>query len=140
MVRIFYSRKINSTCVIFIFTDTESTRKLKEEFARCCFETLLQFSFLGPKGNSNLFIQPSTLLPSSSSNDIGLVNKLVVTSLLQRFHDVLIKYIEDEKLSGKCPLPRHRMAEISFVLQALATLAASMKKAPLESGNFEMRI
>lgn len=126
--------------MILILLDTESTRKLKEEFARCCFETLLQFSFLGPKGNPNLFIQ-ATNLPSADSstcpsllNDIGLVNKLVVTSLLQRFHEVLIKFIEDETLSGNCPLPRHRMAEISFVLQALATLTASIKKAPLDSG------
>jgi len=95
---------------------------------------------LGPKGNPNLFIQ-ATNLPSADSsncpsflNDIGLVNKLVVTSLLQRFHEVLIKFIEDETLSGNCPLPRHRMAEISFVLQALATLTASIKKAPLDSG------
>lgn len=66
--------------------------------------------------------------------EIGLVNKLVVTSLLQRFHEVVIKYVDDEKLSGKCPLPRHRMAEITFVLQALATLAASMKKASSDSG------
>ena len=122
------------------------TRKLREEFARCCFETLLQFSFLGPKGNPNLFIQssiqqsqcPQMGLASTGNgsllSDIGLVNKLVVTSLLQRFNEVLVRYVEDEKLSGKCPLPRHRMAEISFVLQALATLAASMKKAPPDTG------
>ncbi|XP_015786183.1 protein MON2 homolog isoform X3 [Tetranychus urticae] len=128
--------------------DTESTRKLREEFARCCFDTLLQFSFLGPKGNPNLFIQaPNLSTPGSALSapvtDIGLVNKLVVTSLLQRFHEVVIKYVEDEKLSGKCPLPRHRMAEISFVLQALATLTSSMKKAPpdtVEHGVWEQMI
>lgn len=123
----------------FLKQDTEFTRKLREDFARCCFETLLQFSFFGPKGNPNLFIQspPSTTVNDVQTQvltDIGLVNKLVVTSLLQRFREVIIKYVEDEKLSGKCPLPRHRMAEMSFVLQALATLASSMKKAPIESG------
>ncbi|XP_053204824.1 protein MON2 homolog isoform X2 [Panonychus citri] len=127
----------------------ESTRKLREEFARCCFDTLLQFSFLGPKGNPNLFIQTPSLSAQGSTTlatpvtDIGLVNKLVVTSLLQRFHEVVIKYVEDEKLSGKCPLPRHRMAEISFVLQALATLTSSMKKAPpdtVEHGVWEQMI
>ena len=30
--------------------------------------------------------------------------------------------------TGSCPLPRHRISEISFVLQALATLLASLKK------------
>ncbi|RWS16385.1 hypothetical protein B4U79_07473 [Dinothrombium tinctorium] len=111
-------------------TYTDSTRKLREEFARSCFETLLQFSFLGPKGNPNLFIQSTG---HGSVSEVGLVNKLAVTSLLQRFHEVVIKYVEDEKLSGKCPLPRHRMGEISFVLQALATLASSLKKVPPET-------
>lgn len=69
-------------------------------------------------------------LPSES---VGIVNKLAVTSILQRFHEVVVKYVDDEKLSGKCPLPRHRLAEISFVLKALATLASSLKKAPVES-------
>lgn len=117
----------------FKFLVTDTSRKLREEFARCCFETLLRFSFLGPKGNPNLFIQ-SPNNNNNNLNEIGLVNKLAVTSLLQRFHDVVTKYVEDEKLSGKCPLPRHRMGEISFVLQALATLASSLKKIPPETG------
>lgn len=66
--------------------------------------------------------------------EIGLVNKLAVTSLLQRFNDVIKHYVEDEKLAGKCPLPRHRLAEISFVLKAMATLICSLKKAPKETG------
>ncbi|KAH9363348.1 hypothetical protein HPB48_006454 [Haemaphysalis longicornis] len=94
--------------------DTESTRKLREEFAKACFETLLQFSFLG-----------GIMLPEG-----GVVNRLAVTSLLHRFQEVICHYVEDEQLSGKCPLPRHRMAEISFVLKAVATLTASLKKAP----------
>ncbi|KAI1287234.1 Protein MON2 -like protein [Halotydeus destructor] len=113
--------------------DTDSTRKLKEEFARTCFETLLQFSFLGPKGNPNLFIQSNNKVDTTNAFEVGLVNKLAVTSLLQRFRDVVIKYLEDERLSGKCPLARHRVAEISFVLKALATLVSSLKKAPIET-------
>ena len=150
-------------------TDTESSRKLREDFARTCFETLLQFSFLGPRGAPNLFIQSSSqsqpfdpslitnnknvgnklmtstvivppghgLDPSGLSStptlEVGLVNRLAVTSLLQRFNDVVVKYVQDERLSGKCPLARHRVAEISFVLKALATLIQSLKKAPPES-------
>ncbi|CAG2179736.1 unnamed protein product, partial [Oppiella nova] len=111
--------------------DTETTRKLREDFARTCFETLLQFSFLSPKGNPGLFIQSSgnDLIPDHS---IGIVNKLAVTSILQRFNEVVIKYVEDERLCP-CPLPRHRMGEISFVLKALATLIISLKKAPVGS-------
>lgn len=98
---------------------TDSSRKLREEFAKSCFETLLQFSFIGSKH----------LLEA----DDTIMSKLAVTSLLQRFEEVIQKYVEDERLSGKCPLPRHRMAEISFVLKAISTLTASLKKAPPDS-------
>ncbi|XP_015915930.1 protein MON2 homolog isoform X2 [Parasteatoda tepidariorum] len=97
--------------------DIDSSRKLREEFAKSCFETLLQFSFL----ESGIEI-----------DDDGVVNLLAVTSLLHRFKEVIHKYAEDERLSGKCPLPRHRMSEISFVLKAVATLAKSLKKADPE--------
>ncbi|KAF8790147.1 Protein MON2 like protein [Argiope bruennichi] len=97
--------------------DIDSSRKLREEFAKSCFETLLQFSFL----ESGIDI-----------DDDGVVNLLAVTSLLHRFKEVIHKYAEDERLSGKCPLPRHRMSEISFVLKAVATLAKSLKKADPE--------
>lgn len=126
-------------------------RKLREEFARSCFETLLQFSFLGPKGSPHLFMQTNASNVRSNNHlnnnnvnnngtfaapfslEVGLVNRLAVTSLLQRFDDVIVKFVEDEKLSGKCPLARHRVAEISFVLKALATLVSSLKKAPIET-------
>jgi len=142
----------------------ESNRRLREEFARTCFETLLQFSFIGPKGNPQLFIQnntpthltnkgpqvslrdqyqmtdfgsngltPAQVSASCFSQEVGLVNRLAVTSLLQRFHDVIVKFVEDEKMSGKCPLARHRVAEMSFVLKALATLIVSLKKTPPDS-------
>lgn len=57
------------------------------------------------------------------------MNKLAVASILKRFNDVIIKYVEDEKRCP-CPLPRHRLSEISFVLKALATLISSLKEAP----------
>lgn len=150
----------------YFSSDLECNRKLREEFARTCFETLLKFSFLGPKENVNLFINKSVpLVPSQQPQDhpqreqqnqqlhahlnsqplqqqnlninqltkpmeIGLVNKLAVASLLSRFHEVIVKFIEDEKLNGKCPLARHRVAEITFVLKALATLISSLKRAP----------
>ncbi|KAH7640772.1 mon2-like protein [Dermatophagoides farinae] len=116
--------------------ETEMNRKLREDFARICFQTLLQFSFFGPKGNPDLFIQSSktnlnveNIGQSSAEQTIGIVNKLAVASILKRFNDVIIKYVEDEQLCP-CPLPRHRLSEISFVLKALATLIASLKEAP----------
>lgn len=113
-------------------------RKLREDFARVCFQTLLQFSFFGPKGNPELFIQPGKGLPTgavgpaglaSPDHTIGIVNKLAVASILKRFNDVILKYVEDEQICP-CPLPRHRLSEISFVLKALATLIISLKEAP----------
>ncbi|XP_050313877.1 protein MON2 homolog isoform X2 [Anthonomus grandis grandis] len=97
--------------------DVELT--LREDFAKTCFETLLQFSLID--GDYNSFAM-------NSDDKNGLAGQLAVTSLLHRFEEVLKKYIEDEKLSGKCPLPRYRLSEISFVLKALTTLIVSMKK------------
>ncbi|XP_052779500.1 protein MON2 homolog isoform X2 [Mya arenaria] len=95
------------------FIDTDSSRKLREEFAKTCFETLLQFSYMN----------------RSKAEDTS-ITKLAVISLLQRCQDVVKKYAEDERLSGKCPLPRPRLAEMASVLKAVTTLIASLKKAP----------
>ncbi|XP_056646961.1 protein MON2 homolog isoform X2 [Diorhabda sublineata] len=102
-------------------TDGDIELTLREEFAKTCFETLLQFSLIDGANNG--------LLTSSDDKNNGVAGHLAVTSLLHRFQEVLKKYIEDEKLSGKCPLPRYRLSEISFVLKALTTLIVSMKKA-----------
>ena len=97
------------------FIDVDSSRKLREEFAKACFETLLQFSFINP---------------GTESDGGGAITKLAVSSLLKRCKDVLEKYVEDERLSGKCPLPRPRMSEMAFVLKAISTLLQTLKKAP----------
>lgn len=98
-------------------TEFEAELKLREEFAKTCFETLLQFS----------------LQDGSATQDVegGLAGRLAVTALLHRFRDVLRQYVQDERRSGKCPLPRYRLSEISFVLKAVATLVISLKKAPV---------
>ncbi|XP_046428999.1 protein MON2 homolog isoform X1 [Neodiprion fabricii] len=100
--------------------------KLREEFAKTCFETLLQFSLLD--GLSNEI--ETTTTEASESDEGGVAGRLAVTALLHRFQEVLRRYIEDERRSGKCPLPRYRLSEISFVLKAVATLVVSLKKAP----------
>ena len=63
-----------------------------------------------------------------ASEDSQVTNKLAVTSLLHRFQEVLCKYISDEKLSAPVPLPAHRVAEMCFVLKALATLISSLSR------------
>lgn len=105
--------------------DTEL--KLREEFAKTCFETLLQFSLLDDGGNKDQTIQ-------LTNNEGGVAGQLAITALLHRFEEVLKKFNDDERQSGKCPLPRYRLSEISFVLKAVATLIISMKKAPPAKG------
>lgn len=78
--------------------DSETELTLREEFAKICFETLLQFSMID--GNDE------TLVISDNNMEGGVAGKLAVTALLHRFQEVLKKYIDDEKHSGKCPLPR----------------------------------
>lgn len=101
--------------------------KLREEFAKTCFDTLLQFSLLDDS-------QPDVKVSADSEG--GVAGRLAITALLHRFQEVLNKYNDDERKSGKCPLPRYRMSEISFVLKAVATLIVSMKKAPPAKGNY----
>ncbi|XP_037044984.1 protein MON2 homolog isoform X3 [Bradysia coprophila] len=100
----------------------DSDLKLREEFAKTCFETLLQFSLLDDSSNNNN--------NNSNTTEGGVAGRLAVTALLHRFQEVLKKFNDDERQSGKCPLPRYRLSEISFVLKAVATLIISMKKAP----------
>ena len=104
-----------------------------------CFETLLQYSLLHQEDFVNM--SPTTTVKNNKQkNNVAennITSKLAVTSLLHRFQEVLKKYVEDEKLHGKCPLPRHRMAEISFVLKAISTLISSLKIAPPDKGNVD---
>lgn len=78
--------------------DSEAELTLREEFAKTCFETLLQFSLID--GNEALVL-------GESDNKEGVAGKLAVTALLHRFQEVLKRYIEDEKHNGKHPLPRY---------------------------------
>lgn len=46
---------------------------------------------------------------------------------MKRCQEVLQNYVKDEKLSGRCPLPRSRMAEIAFVMRAITSLIGSLQ-------------
>ncbi|XP_048464034.1 protein MON2 homolog isoform X4 [Rhincodon typus] len=99
------------------FTEAEIDIRMREEFSKVCFETLLQFSF------SNKVTTPQE----------GYISRMALSVLLKRSQDVLHRYIEDEKLSGRCPLPRQRVTEIVFVLKAISTLMDSLKKTKPEN-------
>uniref|UniRef100_A0A336JYA7 Protein MON2 homolog n=1 Tax=Culicoides sonorensis TaxID=179676 RepID=A0A336JYA7_CULSO len=100
----------------------DTNMKLRESFAKVCFETLLQFSLLSDLQNSN---NNNVTLKSKEGCVAG---RFAVTALLHRFEEILKKYNEDEQRSGACPLPRYRTSEISYVLKSIATLIASLKK------------
>ncbi|MGH0162008.1 UNVERIFIED_CONTAM: hypothetical protein FKN15_042277 [Acipenser sinensis] len=72
------------------FTEAEIDIRVREEFSKVCFETLLQFSF------SNKVTTPQE----------GYISRMALSVLLKRSQDVLHRYVEDERLSGRCPLPR----------------------------------
>uniref|UniRef100_A0ABM5GFU8 Protein MON2 homolog n=1 Tax=Pogona vitticeps TaxID=103695 RepID=A0ABM5GFU8_9SAUR len=99
------------------FTEAEIDIRMREEFSKMCFETLLQFSF------SNKVTTPQE----------GYISRMALSVLLKRSQDVLFRYIEDERLSGKCPLPRQQVTEIIFVLKAVSTLIDSLKKTQPEN-------
>ncbi|XP_034666367.1 protein MON2 homolog isoform X1 [Drosophila subobscura] len=115
----------------------ESDWKLREIFAKTCFETLLQFSLLEDHHATNNNRFNANLLPAGAAGAGGkdFAGRLAVTALLHRFQEVLKRFNDDERQSGKCPLPRFRLSEISFVLKAIATLVVSMKKAPASKVN-----
>lgn len=75
---------------------------MREEFAKTCFETLLQFSLLDGLNNEIEAAKTEAL----ESDEGGVAGRLAVTALLHRFQEVLRRYTEDERRSGKCPLPR----------------------------------
>lgn len=112
--------------------EPETHSRLREEFARLCFETLLQYSFLHAGGRHPGRVARAETDVSGATLDgsAGVTGKLAVAALLHRFKEVIAKYVEDERLGGKCPLPRHRTSEMSFVLKAVSTLTAALKKAP----------
>ncbi|KTG44408.1 hypothetical protein cypCar_00038331, partial [Cyprinus carpio] len=101
------------------FTEAEMDIRMREEFSKVCFETLLQFSF------SNKVSTPQE----------GYISRMALSVLLQRAQDVLRRYVEDQRLSGRCPLPRQQVTEIIFVLKAISTLMDSLKKTQPENGS-----
>lgn len=74
----------------FSRSEAEIDVRMREEFSKVCFETLLQFSF------SNKVSTPQE----------GYISRMALSVLLKRSQDVLRRYVEDERLSGRCPLPR----------------------------------
>lgn len=84
-----YVYNVKSSHVVVVI-EAEIDIRMREEFSKVCFETLLQFSF------SNKVSTPQE----------GYISRMALSVLLRRAQDVLRRYVEDERLSGRCPLPR----------------------------------
>lgn len=91
----------------------ESDWKLREIFAKTCFETLLQFSLLDDNCSAanklNATVATNVLNANITNATVGgkdFAGRLAVTALLHRFQEVLKRFNDDERQSGKCPLPR----------------------------------
>lgn len=78
------------------------TTTLREDLAKVCFETLLDFSLMGSEAPVEAVVKKV----SESGTESAIVGRLAVTSLLHRFQSVLQRFIRDDSLAGKCPLPR----------------------------------
>lgn len=85
---------------------------LREQFAKVCFETLLQFSLVdGISSSPSSPPPPVTAMTNNGSHESAadaelITGKLAVTALLHRFQEVVEKFCHDQNLTGKCPLPR----------------------------------
>ena len=93
-------------CLNYIFilyqANAETGPKLREEFARICFEVLLQFSLL----HEEQMQQQQGSTKPLMNNTSPVTNQLAITSLLDRFHKILANFVQDGKNCGQSPLPR----------------------------------
>ncbi|GAM21603.1 hypothetical protein SAMD00019534_047780 [Acytostelium subglobosum LB1] len=60
---------------------------------------------------------------ASSANPESIeIAKIIMPVILKRCKDVLQRFVIDERQSGQCPLPRHRLTEVSFILREIQNL------------------
>lgn len=119
------------------FLDLDSSRKLREEFSKTCFETLLRFSFVNTNETSSTAGTNGTTTNNQASNGVtngeGNLTRMALTSMLNRCKEIIQRYAHDERLNGSIPLPRARTNEMISVIKALCTLISALKKAPKDS-------
>lgn len=108
-----------------------SASPMREQFASACFDTLLVYSLRVPGCTAP---SDASTPPASSSAD-HLSSQLAVTALVHRFHEVLTRFLADSVSSGQCPLPRHRMTEMCFVLRAIKSVLISIRSSEFECVN-----
>jgi hypothetical protein len=110
------------------FLDLDTSRKLREEFSKTCFETLLKYSFV--KTNELNINMPTN---SNQVDKEEILTRMALSSMLNRCKEIIQRYNHDERLNGNIPLSRARTNEMISVLKALSTLINALKKAPKDS-------
>ncbi|CAH8842225.1 unnamed protein product [Trichobilharzia szidati] len=128
--------------------DLDRLRQLsfREKFARLCFSKLLSHAFSSPTNSRTSTTTTQIRLDNNSIDDNTnnykvnamntsfslMVSKTAVRSILQRCRLVLIKFYQASRLVGKCPLPRARLSEISYVFKALTVMLTSLQSVPIQ--------
>ncbi|CAH8498673.1 unnamed protein product [Heterobilharzia americana] len=128
--------------------DLDRLRQLtfRENFARLCFAKLLSHAFSAPsdvKSPSTISTTPSLLENGNVDNNNYKINsintryslmvsKTAVRSILQRCRSILVKFYQASRLTGKCPLPRARLSEVSYVFKALTAMLTSLQSITMQ--------
>ncbi|KAM7540809.1 hypothetical protein Aperf_G00000030202 [Anoplocephala perfoliata] len=99
----------------------------REKFMRRCFEALLAFAFFSPDQETASQQSPTTLkFPIAGANKPHVVLcRTAIRDVLDRCRFILQRFVKSAQMTGKCPLPRARLSEVNFTLQALALLLAA---------------
>uniref|UniRef100_A0A1I8I6F7 Mon2_C domain-containing protein n=1 Tax=Macrostomum lignano TaxID=282301 RepID=A0A1I8I6F7_9PLAT len=125
MIALLNRGSIHSVPVSAAASDLELHRWLREELAQLCFHTLLSYSFSVEANGA------ATGGGGGSGGEArGAVSRAAVRTILTRCRDVLRKFVDDQRLSGHCPLPRARLTEVGLSLKALSSLLTAFKAAP----------
>jgi len=96
----------------------------REEFVRACFSSLLEFVLRGPASVAELV-------------ETVEGKRVAVLALLERFQAILVAYKEYVGHNSHIPIARHRLAEMTFVLRAIASLIENLKGADPTRGEEE---
>lgn len=110
--------------------DLELHRWLREELAQLCFHTLLSYSFSANDDAISGGAAVSSSNGGGGGEASGAVSRAAVRTILARCRDVLLKFVDDQRLAGHCPLPRARLTEVGLSLKALSSLLTAFKAAP----------
>ncbi|KAH9286611.1 Protein MON2 -like protein [Echinococcus granulosus] len=107
----------------------------REKFMRRCFESLLSFAFFQSDFspcNSSTSSQSSLKLPAVGSKPHVLC-RTAIRDVLDRCRFILQRFAKSAQLTGKCPLPRAKLSEVSFAFQALTVLLTNFTAPPTNS-------